>query len=88
MNTEVLKHRSFMKTKFSNQLERHSACLELCMDHAFGSCMKVHDSSSDGVGIYEVASSVKDLLSNLDTAERRKLTEERDNLLTVHKQDV
>ena len=58
------------------------------MDHAFGSCMKVHDSSSDGVGIYEVASSVKDLLSNLDTAERRKLTEERDNLLTLHKQDV
>lgn len=58
------------------------------MDHAFGSCMKVHDSSSDGVGIYEVASSVKDLLSNLDTAQQRKLTEGRDSLLTVNKQDV
>ena len=88
MKIKVLKHQSFMKTKFSNQSERHSACLELCMDHAFGSCMKVHDSSSDGVGIYEVASSVKDLLSNLDTAQQRKLTEGRDSLLTVHKQDV
>lgn len=86
MKSKVLKHQSFMKTKFSNQLERHSACLELCMDHAFGSCMKVHDSSSDGVRIYEVASSVKDVLSNLNTAELRKLTEELDSLLTVHKQ--
>ena len=86
MKSKVLKHQSFMKTKFSNQSERHSACLELCMDHAFGSCMKVHDSSSDGVGINEVASSVKDLLSNLNTAEQRKLTEEPDSLLTVHKQ--
>ena len=86
LKAKVLKYQSFMKTKFSNQMERHSPCLELCMDHAFGSCMKTHDSST--VGIYEVASSVKDLLSNLDTAERRKLTEERDNLLTVHKQDV
>jgi len=56
------------------------------MDYALGSCMKVHDSSSDGVGIYEVASSVKDLLSNLNTAEQRKLPEELNSLLTVHKQ--
>ena len=52
LNAKVLKHQSFMKIKFSNQVERHSPYLELCMDHAFGSCMKSHDSSSDGVGIY------------------------------------
>ena len=75
-----------MKTKFLNQVERHSPCLELCMDHAFGSCTKTHDSSSDGVGIYEVASSVKDLLSNLNPGEQRKLTVELDSLLSVQKQ--
>ena len=88
LKAKVLKYQSFMKTKFSNQMERHSPCLELCMDHAFGSCMETHDSSSDGVGIYEVASSVKDLLSNLNTGEQRKLTEELDSLLSVHKQYV
>ena len=88
LKAKVLKYQSFMKTKFSNQMERHSPCLELCMDHAFGSCMKTHDSSSDGVGIYEVTSSVKDLLSNLNTGEQRKLTEELDSLLSVHKQYV
>ena len=88
LKAKVLKHQSFMKTKFSNQVERHSPYLELCMDHAFGSCMKTHDSSSDGVGIYEVTSSVKDLLSNLNTGEQRKLTEELDSLLSVHKQYV
>lgn len=85
MKTKVLKHQSFMKTKFFNQVERHSPCLELCMDHAFSSCMKVHDSSSEAVGIYEVASSVKGLL---DAHEQRKLTEELDGLLAVHKQYV
>ena len=88
LKAKVLKHQSFMKTKFSNQVERHSPCLELCMDHAFGSCMKTYDSSSDGVGIYEVASSVKDLMSNLNTGEQRKLTEELDSPLSVHKQYV
>ena len=35
-----------------------------------------------------MASSVKDLLSNLNTGEQRKLTEELDSLLLVHKQYV
>ena len=35
-----------------------------------------------------MTSSVKDLLSNLNTGEQRKLTEELDSLLSVHKQYV
>ena len=38
-------HRRYMKTQFSKQAERHSNCLELCMDHAVGSCAQSHDSS-------------------------------------------
>ena len=51
-----------MKSKFTNQVQRHSPCLELCMDHAFGSCGKIHSSSFDAVSLHEVVKSVKELL--------------------------
>ena len=84
--TKLLKHQSFMKTKVSNQVEWHSPCLELCMDHAFGSCTKPQDTCSYAVAIYKVASSVNALLPNIvDTAEQSKLEEKLDSLLPVHK---
>ena len=70
-----------MKTKFTTKLRGIQPCLELCM--------KVHDSSSEAVGISQVASSVRDLMfNNVGAIEHRKLTEELDGLLTVDKQYV
>ena len=33
---------TFLKRKFSKLVERHTSCLELCMDYAFGSCSQEH----------------------------------------------
>ena len=51
---KVIRHQQFIKTQFSKQAERHSLCLELCMDHAFGECTQAHDSCSDAVVLHEV----------------------------------
>ena len=56
---KLVKHQQLMKSKFTNQVERHSPCLELCMDHGFGSCGKIHGSSSDAVSLHEVVKSVR-----------------------------
>ena len=56
---KLVKHQQFMKSKFTNQVERHSPCLELCMDHGFGSCGKIHGSSCDAVSLHKVVKSVR-----------------------------
>ena len=43
MRTKVLQHQRYMKTQFTKQAERHSTCLELCMNNAFGSCTLMTD---------------------------------------------
>ena len=57
-------HQRYMKTQFSKQAERHFPCLELCMDHAFGSCAQSHDKSCpDATAIYDVFKTVSGVLS-------------------------
>ena len=86
---KVIRHQQFMKCKFSKQAERHSPCLELCMDHAFGECNQSHDSCSEAVVLHEVAKSVNVLLEAMPSADdRKKLSEELKSLMTVHEQYV
>lgn len=86
---KVIRHQRFMKTQFSKQAERHSPCLELCMDHAFGECNQAHDSCSDAVVLHEVVKSVNELLATIPSADdRKKLSEELKSLMTAHEQYV
>ena len=74
---KVIRHQQFMKCKFSKQAERHSPCLKLCMDHAFGECNQAHDSCSDAVFLHEVVRSVNVLLATIHSADdRKKLSEQ------------
>ena len=86
---KVIRHQQFMKTQFSKQAERHSPCLELCMDHAFGECNQAHDSCSDAVVLHEVVKSVNELLATIPSADDgKKLSEELKSLMTAHEQYV
>ena len=86
---KLVNHQGFMKSKFTNQVERHSPRLELCMDYAFGSFGKIHGSSSDAVSLHEVVKSLKELLPTVTSGDERKLlSDELDKLVTVHTQYV
>ena len=62
---KATEHQRYMKTQFSKQAERHSPCLELCTDHAFGPYAEPHDSSCPNATIlYELNKTVTDLLSS------------------------
>ena len=67
MALAVKEYQCYLKTKFAKQAERHSSCLELCMTHAFETeCPKTHlDHSTDAFKIYEVSSTLRELICNL-----------------------
>jgi len=53
------------------QIERHSDCVELCMDYALGSCDKSHTSSSSEFDqVYELHKSIHTALQTLPPEER------------------
>lgn len=63
---KVTIHQQFCKTKFSKIAERHSPCLELCMQHAFGCCNQAHPSSCpDVVALVEVEKVLEHHLARL-----------------------
>ena len=88
LKAKVLQYQRFMKTQFAHQVQRHSPCLELCMNNAFASCSQPHDRfCPDACGLYDVCKQLHTLLSNVPSAsERESLTKELDELMKVHTQ--
>ena len=59
------------------------------MNHAFGSCSELHDSSSDAISLHEVVNSVNELLPSVaNENERKRLSDELNSLVAVHTQYV
>lgn len=79
-----------MKTQYAHQVQRHSPCLELCMNNAFTSCSQPHDRfCPDACVLYDVCKQLRTLLSSVTSAsERESLTKELDELMKVHTQYV
>lgn len=74
---KVTIHQQFLNTKFSKVAERHSPCLELCMQHAFGCCNQAHPSSCpDVVALVEVEKVLEHHLARLAASEQERLKEE------------
>ena len=87
---KVLKYQRFMKTQFAHQVQRHSPCLELCMNNAFASCSQPHDRfCPDACVLYDVCKQLRTMLSSVTSAsERESLTKELDEFMKVHTQYV
>ena len=79
-----------MKTQFAHQVQRHSPCLELCMNNAFASCSLPHDRfCPDACVLYDVCKQLRTMLSSVTSASKREsLTKELDELMKVHTQYV
>ena len=87
---KVLKHQRYMKTQFANDVQRHSPCLELCMNNALGTCSHPHNMfCPDATGLFDVAKQLQELLSNVASLnEQQSLKDELDGLMKVHTQYV
>lgn len=88
MTSKVLQHQRYMKTQFANQAERHSPCLELCMNNAFASCTQPHDRCCpEASTLFNVRKDLQELLSNIPSASRQeRLKKELDSLMNIHVQ--
>ena len=88
MTSKVLQHQRYMKTQFANQAERHSPCLELCMNNAFASCTQPHDRCfPEASTLFNVRKDLQELLSNIPSASRQeRLKKELDSLMNIHVQ--
>ena len=88
LKSKVLQHQRYMKTQFANQVQRHSPCLELCMNNAFGTCSQPHDRfGPDASGLFDVAKYFQELLCNEASAgEQESLQDELQSLMKVHTQ--
>ena len=86
----VSQYQRFIKTQYAHQVQRHSPCLELCMNNAFSSCSQPHDRfCPDACVLYDVCKQLRTLLSSVTSAsERESLTKELDELMKVHTQCV
>ena len=78
LKAKVSQHQCFMKTQFAHQVQRHSSCLELCMNNAFASCSQPHDRfCHDACGLCIVSEQVHILLSSIPSAnEQERLRKE------------
>ena len=83
--TKVLKHQ-FFKKQFSKVVEKHSPCHELCITHAFGSCLESHPSCCNDVhALYKVEKVAKDTINKLaDTATKKTMEEELKEVMNSH----
>lgn len=90
LKSKVLQHQRYMKTQFSNQVQRHSPCLELCMNNAFGTCPHPHNRfCPDATGLFDIAKQLQELLSNVASpSEQQRLKDELQGLMKVHTQYV
>ena len=90
LKAKVAEYHRFCKTQLSKQAERHSSCLELCMNYAFGSCTQSHDNSCpEAMALYEVDRTVSNLLlGHASTADQGKITGALKEIMKVHEQYV
>ena len=90
LKAKVAEYHRFCKTQLSKQEERHSSCLELCMNYAFGSCTQSHDNSChEAMALYGVDRTVSNLLlEHASTADQRKITGGLREIMKVHEQYV
>lgn len=88
MRTKILQHQRFMKTQFPKQAERHSPCLELCMNNTFGSCTQPHDNVClEASKLFDVGKDLRELLPNVASAnECESLTKELDSMMNIYTQ--
>lgn len=86
LKAKVSQHQRFMKTQFAHQVQRHSSCLELCMNNAFASCSQPHDRfCPDACSLFDVSEQVHILLSSIPSAnEQESLREELDEIMKVN----
>jgi len=62
---ELRNYQPFLKTKYSKLVERHSTCLELCLNHAFGTCSEEHpDSLQEVTQFYQACDKLSTSLQN------------------------
>ena len=83
---KLTEHQTFLKRTFSKSVERYSACLELCMRHAFGTCSEVHpDSSGDMLAFYDLCESLSvSLARSCSVIARAKLQEKLKETVNIH----
>ena len=88
MRKQILQHQRYMKTQFPKQAERHSPCLELCMNNAFGSCTQPHDRiCPEASKLFDVEKDLQELLSNVAGAnDCESLTKELDSMMNIYTQ--
>jgi len=88
MRSKVLQHQRYMKSQFTKQAERHSPCLELCMNNAFESCTQPHDRfCPEASSFFDVGKDLQKLLLNVpDASEQESLKKELDSLMNTHTQ--
>jgi len=88
MRSKVLQHQRYMKSQFTKQAERHSPCLELCMNNAFDSCTQPHDRfCPEASSFFDVGKDLQKLLLNVpDASEQESLKKELDSLMNTHTQ--
>lgn len=62
---ELRNYQAFLKTKYSKLVEWHSTCLELCLNHAFGTCSEEHpDSLQEVTQFYQACDKLSTSLQN------------------------
>ena len=67
------------------QLDRHSECIELCMDHALGSCEESHEKASEKFEVlYQVNEDVTAALTTLPESTKDAHGKKWGQLLQLH----
>ena len=88
LKSKVRQHQRYMKMQFANQVQRHSSCLGLCMNNAFGTCSQPHDRFClDASSLFDVGKQLQKLLCNVTSAsEQESLKGELQSIMKVHTQ--